>query len=408
MSAPESSTTPVVVVGITDRGAESLTSDARALVESAEVLCGGERHLGFFPDHPAERMTIKSQIDDLLESLRRETRRVVVLASGDPDSYGIGPLLASRLGHDRVRILPNVGAVTLAFARLGVSSHDAAVLSAHGRPLDSIMPAALLAQTAAILTDQHNNPSRIAQVLLDAGDEDARADVFEHLGGPEERHVSGRLRDLIGQRFAPLNLLVVRRERPPRAWPFGLPEAAFTHRRGQITKAEVRVITLAKLRLHERAVLWDVGAGCGSVAIEASAFLRHGSVYAVESDPEQLEFLAQNRNKFAAGNVTLVSGHAPEALAPLPTPDAVFIGGSGGKLREIAARALERVSPGGQLVANLVSLEHVGQLLTLASTYGWETEVTQVSVARSTTTATLSRLAAQNPVFVVSLRTARI
>ena len=399
---------PIIVVGITDLGAESLTPEAQALVDSAQVLCGGERHLAFFPDHPAARITLnsralKSRIDDLIETLRCETRRVVVLASGDPDFYGIGPLLASRLGHDRVRIIPNVGSVTLAFARLGASWQDAAVLSAHGRPLESIMPAALLAQTAAILTDERNHPAAIAQALLEAGDEDALADVFEHLGGGHERHIRGRLSDLIGQAFAPLNLLVVRHERSPRTWPIGLPESAFAHRRGQITKAEVRTIALAKLRLHERAVLWDVGAGCGSVAIEAGALLRHGRVYAVECDPEQLEYLAQNRRAFAAGNVTLVAGHAPEVLAELPTPDAVFIGGSGGHLPEIAATALARVTPGGKVVANLVSLEHVGELMTLAGAHAWESEVAQISVARSTTTAGLNRLAALNPVFVVSL-----
>src|SRR5439155_9958021 len=171
-------------------------------------------------------------------------------------------------------IVPNVSAVQLAFARLGLLWHDAVLLSAHGRPLDSILPAALLAPKAAILTDEHNSPSVVARALLAAGDEDAPADVFEHLGGPLERHTAGRLSDLIGQRFDPLNLLVVRHSRPPRPWPLGLPESAFVHSAGLITKAEVRAVTLAKLRLHEQATVWDVGAGCGSVAVEISALLR--------------------------------------------------------------------------------------------------------------------------------------
>jgi precorrin-6Y C5,15-methyltransferase (decarboxylating) len=394
---------PIDVIGITDAGAVSLSPEASQLIATAEVLCGGERQLGFFPEHPAERLVFKSQLDQVIARLVDEPRRVVVLASGDPGCYGIGPLLVARLGRERVRILPNLGVVQLAFARLGLSWHDAAILSAHGRPLDGILPAALLAPKVAILTDERNTPAAIARVLLEAGDEDARADVFEHLGGPEERHVTGQLHDLLGQQFAPLNIVVIRHTRPPRSWPLGLPEDAFSHRRGQITKAEVRAVSLAKLRLHERAVLWDVGAGCGSVAIEAGALLRSGRVYAVERDAEQLGYLAENRRRFGAGNVHVIDGTAPEALSALPVPDAIFVGGSRGRLGDIIYAACDRLPAYGRLVTNLVSLEHLGEALAAAEGRGCRAEVTQVSVARSTTTADLTRLEALNPVFVVTL-----
>jgi precorrin-6Y C5,15-methyltransferase (decarboxylating) len=394
---------PIDVIGITDAGAASLSPEACALIARAEVLCGGERQLGFLPEHPAERLVLKSQLDQVVTRLADEPRRVVVLASGDPDCYGIGPLLVARLGGERVRILPNLGVVQLAFARLGLSWHDAAILSTHGRPLDGILPAALLAPKAAILTDERNTPAAIARVLLEAGDEDARVDVFEHLGGPEERHVTGQLHDLLAQEFAALNVVVIQHTRPPRSWPLGLPEDAFSHRRGQITKAEVRAVSLAKLRLHERAVLWDVGAGCGSVAIEAGALLRSGQVYAVERDAGQLRYLAENRRRFGAGNVNVIDGIAPEALAELPVPDAVFVGGSGGRLGDIISAAFNRLAAHGRLVTNLVTLEHLGEALAAAEGRGCRAEVTQVSVARSTTTADLTRLEALNPVFVVTL-----
>ena len=403
MPAPDVVRGPIDVVGITDAGRVSLSPEACGLIAKAEVLCGGERLLGFFPEHPAERVVLKSHMDQVIARLADESRRVVVIASGDPDCYGIGPLLVAQLGPERVRILPNLGAVQLAFARLGLSWHDAAILSAHGRPLDGILPAALLAPKAAILTDERNTPAAIARVLLDAGDDEARVDVFEHLGGQEERRVTGRLQDLLDQEFELLNIVVIQHTRPPRPWPLGLPEDVFSHRRGQITKAEVRAVSLAKLRLHERAVLWDVGAGCGSVAIEAGALLRSGRVYAVERDAEQLGYLAENRRRFGAGNVYVIDGTAPQALVDLPAPDAVFVGGSRGRLGNIIHTAFDRLPAQGRLVTNLVSLEHLGEALTAAEEKGWRAEVTQVSVARSTTTADLTRLAAFNPVFVVTL-----
>lgn len=393
----------IVVVGLTDQGADSLSPEARALVERATLLCGGRRHLAFFPDQRGERFTIEANLGELIDRLRSASGLVVVLASGDPEWYGIGPLLVERLGRDRVRILPNLSSLQLAFARLGLAWHDAVQLSAHGRPLESILPAALRAAKVAILTDARNTPSAIARALLEAGDEDALADVFEHLGGPRERHVAGTLSEIAGQSFAPLNLLIIRHRRAPLPWPLGLPEEAFCHRQGLITKAEVRVVSLAKLRLHERAVLWDVGAGCGSVAIEAASLLSQGRVYAIERDPEQLALLTENRRRFAAGNVVVVAGAAPAALADLPEPDAVFVGGSGGALPAILRAAMARLRPGGRLVANLVGLEHLGRITTEDARDGWSAEVTQVSVARGTVTAGLTRLAALNPVFVVTL-----
>ncbi|MPZ15777.1 MAG: precorrin-6y C5,15-methyltransferase (decarboxylating) subunit CbiE [Chloroflexi bacterium] len=395
---------PIAVVGITDHGPDSLLPPALALVEGAELLCGGERHLAFFPAHTAERFVVTSNLDALANRLRVERRPTVVLASGDPCCYGIGPYLAERLGLDRVQILPNVSAVQVAFARLGESWHDATILSAHGRPLESILRVARTARKAVILTDTRNTPSEIARALLDAGDDDhARIDVFEHVGGSRERHVAGRPSEFVDQSFAPLNLVVIRRTAPAGPWSLGLPEDAFAHRQGMITKAEIRAVTLAKMRLHEGFVLWDIGAGCGSVSIEASALVQHGCVYAVERDPEQLTYLEENRRRFGAGNVCIVAEEAPSALADLPLPDAVFVGGSGGQLGPIVCASMDRLCPDGRLVANLATLEHVTELLGLARAAGWSTEIVQVGVARGTDAAGLTRLASLNPVFIVSL-----
>jgi len=393
----------IAVVGITDRGAASLSPEAAALVDSAQVLCGGKRHLAFFPDHPAEQLVFERDVLSLVERLRGESRPTVVLASGDPGCFGISPLLSERLGPERVTVIPNVGSVQTAFARLGVAWHDAAILSAHGRPLDGILPAALLARKAAILTDGVNTPAAIARALIETGDHDAKVDVFEHLDGADERHYSGRLRDVVEREFAPLNVMIIRHEGDPRAWPLGLPEAAFAHRAGLITKAEVRAVSLSKLRLHERATLWDVGAGCGSVSIEAGALLRQGMVYAVERDEQQMGFLEANRRSFGAGNVKLVRGAAPEALSSLPQPDRVFVGGSGDGLIPTLEVAADRLSAGGRIVANLVSLEHLARMEDWAKGGDLPIEVVQIAVSRSVPTAGLTRLESLNPVFVVTI-----
>lgn len=396
----------VTVIGISDAGAESLSEQALSAIAGAQLLCGGERHLAFFPNYSRERLTIKGNIPAVVERLRAERRSAVVLASGDPCFYGIAPILVRALGHDRVRILPGIGSVQMAFARLGDSWQDATVLSAHGRPLLSMLRPALHEQKVAILTDERNSPEAIAEALLKAGSDDAKADVFEHLGGPCERHVSGRLSDLTGQEFAPLNLLVIRRERDATLFALGLSEEAFVHRRGMITKAEVRAVSLAALRLGTDATIWDVGAGCGSVAIEAAALAPHGEVYAIERDAEQQEYLVDNRRRFRAGNVIPVPGEAPDVLRDLPAPNAVFIGGSGGRLSGILLCCMESLRPAGRIVLNLVTLEHIGESLALLPSEGWAFEMTQVSIARTRTTAGLTRLAALNPVFILRLERA--
>ena len=394
------------VVGIGDDGAASLGPRATAIVQDAEVLCGGRRHLAMFPEHPAERVPIAGDLEPLVQRLRSELgrRRVVVLASGDPGFYGIGPLLAERLGREQVEIVPNVGAVALAFARLGESWHDASVVSAHGRPLERAIRRARGARKLAVLTDETNTPSAVARALLASGVEDAGAHVFEHLGGRSERRFDGRLSEVAARGFSSLNVLVVLREPPAEHAPdFGRSEAGFLHRGGLITKAEVRAVSLSKLRPRPGGTLWDVGAGCGSVAIEAAGLMPEGAVYAVERSTEQVELLRRNVAT-AAGHATIevVHGEAPAALAALPRPDAVFVGGSGGELEAILGVAYDRLRPGGRLVVNLATVERLAACLAWARRRGVSPELVQLAVSRGKDIVGLTRLEAENPVFVVT------
>lgn len=402
----ETEVAPVLVVGIGDDGPGGLSHTARAAVAAATLLCGGERHLAFFSDHPAERFVVRANLAALVARLaaRGPAEQAVVLASGDPCYFGIAPYLAARLGRERVRVEPHVSSVQLAFARLSVSWQDATVLSAHGRPLPPLVPRAMAAGKVAFLTDERNTPAAIARGLLAAGRPDCEAHVFEHLGGDAERHTACRLADLPDHTFAALNVLVLLGnavDASPRP-AFGLAETEYAHRAGQITKAEVRAVSLSKLLLRPGAVVWDVGAGCGSVSLEAAALVPGGQVYAVERDAAQRALLHANAGARCSPALRIVAGEAPEALAALPDPDAVFLGGSRGRLVELLACVSARLRPDGRLVANFATLEHLGETTAWLRSVGWGLDVVQLSVARGADLAGLTRLAPLPPVFILT------
>lgn len=395
---------PVTVVGIGDDGPSGLGAEARTAVEQAELLLGGRRHLAWFTGHPAQTLPITDNLRDVVAAIERHRhRRVVVLASGDPLFFGIGAYLSKKLGPNHLKILPHVSSVQLAFARVGVGWHDVTILSAHGRPLASVLRPALDAWKVAILTDDDNTPDVVAAALRAAGMEDCRAVVGEHLGGPAERVVETTLYQLPAQTFAALNVLLLLRDHPRRPpLTLGLPDEEFAHVRGQITKAEVRAVSLAKLQLRRGDTIWDIGAASGSISIEAS-LLCGGRAYAIERAPEQIVVLQRNVETWHAGAVHVVAGEAPVALAGLPTPDAVFVGGSGGHLREVLEAVQAQLRPGGRLVINLTTLEHLALARAWVATADLvDAELVQVQVARAVPIADDTRLAALNPVWILA------
>jgi precorrin-6Y C5,15-methyltransferase (decarboxylating) len=387
---------PIAVLGTTDAGPAALTPEARRILGQATLVAGGTRHLALFAaaiPNAAQRIELTSSVDQSIDELDQAEGTVVVLASGDPLLFGIGASLVRRLGRERVRFHPAPSSVQLAFAAAGEPWHDAIILSAHGRELASIVPQAMAATRLAILTDHVSTPSAVARALIDAGMEDCRAIVAERLGGPCERVVETTLRALTSHEFDPLTVLLLVRDPSSPRLSFGRPDEQFDSVRGQITKAEVRAVTLSKLRLPPAGVLWDIGAGSGALAIEAAALMPRGAVYAIERDPEQQACLARNVGRHAATNVHIVAAEAPAALHDLPRPDAVFLGGNGGGLLPL----LEAVPR--PFVTNLAMIEHVSTVLQRFP----EAEATQLSVARSQPIGDGHRLAALNPVFIVTV-----
>jgi precorrin-6Y C5,15-methyltransferase (decarboxylating) len=425
---------PLVVVGIGHDGPAGLSAEARAHVAAARVLAGGRRHLGFFPESQGEKVVIDADLEAVVARLRERyaVAKTVVLASGDPLFYGIGSVLLRAFPREDLMFLPQVSSVQLAFARLKETWHDARVVSLHGRPLEALRPAVEAREAKiALLTDGTNHPAAIAAFLRGHGAaEDYALWVCENLGGADERvsrHAPARMGE---EAFSPLNVVVLVREpgvgrisnpsdcdedgleirptSPAQDVPLlGIPESALLHRagpRGLITRREVRLLALCYLELRPDDVLWDVGAGSGSVSIEAARLSPALRAFAVERDDEAFRQLGENVTRLGAGGVRAVHAEAPDGLADLPDPDAVFVGGSGGRLLEILETAVRRLKPGGRIVLNCITLENLARAWDGLREQGLEPEATSVQLAHSRPLGRLHSLEPESLIFVVRAR----
>jgi precorrin-6Y C5,15-methyltransferase (decarboxylating) len=287
---------------------------------------------------------------------------VAILASGDPLFYGIGRTLIARFGPEQISVRPALSAVQLACARFRIPWDDLTLVSLHGRSGTDIPGRILCRGTMLLFTDHRNSPDRVAASLLAALEacedrqriEAIRIRVAENLGLAEERLTNGSLAEIAAQPFAPLNMMLVEQETRPDAIRFGLRENEIRHSRGLITKDEVRAATLHRLRLPTTGIFWDIGGGSGSVSLEAAHLCPDLSIYTIEKKPEGQNNIRENIRKYGTYNIHLISGEAPEALADLPAPDRIFIGGSGKKLEAIIEAAVARLSDNGRIVINAV------------------------------------------------------
>lgn len=402
----------VALVGIGDDGCVGLTSRALGAVTRAQVLVGGHRHLAFFPEHTAERIVLASGVAAVLDRIAElaEDRNVCILASGDPLFFGIGRLVLGKLGAAHVEVIPQPSSVQLAFARAGLAWDDAAFVSLHGRPIEGSVARIARHAKVAVLTDDERSPARIAARMLAYGEAAWRAWVCEALGGPGERVRAFTLGDLAcATDIAPLNVLVLERSepgwrRPPRIG--FVPEDAFARRmpkHGLITKREVRLVSLAQLAIRDDSVVWDVGAGSGSVAIEAALLAPEGRIYAIEVDPECVAMCEDNARAHGTDNVRVIAGRAPDALAELEAPDAVFVGGSKGSMTAIVDAALARLRPGGRLVVNAITLDNAAETYQAIRARGLVPDVTLLQVARAEPLAHYLRYEAQNPIQIFAV-----
>ena len=374
----------LAVIGIGEDGLAALSPSARTLIDTAEALVGGDRHLAMLPETSAEQLVWEHPLCRSIAAIRsRRGRRVVVLASGDPMWHGIGATLARRFPPSEMTVLPQPGAFSLAAARLGWPIAECAPISLHARPLDTLRLHLAPGRRVLALSEDGGTPRGVARLLTELGWGLSRLTVFSHLGGDREAVVSEEAQSWGDRRVADLNTIAIACRAVPgiRALPLlpGLPDDAFEHD-GQLTKREIRAATLAALGPLPGETLWDVGAGCGSIAIE---WLRAGegrTAVAVERDPARAAITARNAAALGVPALRVVVGGAPEALAGLPAPDAIFVGGGIGDPRLLQA-LWQALPAGGRLVANVVTAEGEARLLDWHARHGGS--LTRIAVSRA-------------------------
>lgn len=362
------------IVGIGEDGLDGLTAAARMVIGTAEVLVGGERHLAMIPVRDnQQRITwapshLLAQADSLPE---HKPRRTCVLASGDPMWFGIGATLSKRIPAEEITVIPHVGAFSLAAARLLWPLDSVDCLSLHGRPLDLLAPFLSTGARLLLLTENGAAPAKIAQYLKQRGFGSAELTVLEHLGGAQVNILTGTAANWPHTTCADLNTLAVKIiDGPGLTRLAGLDDDLYLHD-GNITKREIRAVTLSRLAPLPGELLWDVGAGSGSISIEWLRADRRNRAIAIENKDSRRSMIAQNAIAMGVPQLDIRDGSVPAALNGLPAPDAVFIGG-GVTTDGVIEACWAALKPGGRLVANVVTLEGEAVLVQARQTYGGE------------------------------------
>ncbi|WP_291994629.1 precorrin-6y C5,15-methyltransferase (decarboxylating) subunit CbiE [Candidatus Accumulibacter sp. ACC003] len=419
---------PCAVIGILDDGWAGLSESARQRLLAARLVIGAARTLALVrPQLPTDCQlqdmdaAIK-QVPEWIAAARADGRSVAVLATGDPLCHGIAPLLIGKLGAAQIEVLPAPSTVQLLCARLGKPWQNLRIASCHGADagewwpgaspahgLYRVLRAIALQPLVAVFTGAENTPARLARALLSAGHAaDLKVSVACRLLLPDEQIFPDLpLAEVAEREFPEPNVLLVERVLPSATAVLGREDHEYVQRapeKGLITKQEARVLSLAKLRLAADAIVWDIGAGSGAVGLEAAALAPLGHVWAIEKNAGDAANARANAVRFRASNYTLVEGRAPAHLDSWPDPDAVFIGGSGGELAELIERILGRLKPAGRLVMNFVTLENLATATRVLAASGVPWELVQLQASRSQPILDMHRLAAQNPVWILTAR----
>lgn len=375
------------IIGIGEDGMAGLSAAARAQVETAEIIIGGDRHHSLTPDLSAERVAWPSPFDAMIETIRSyRGRRIVVLVTGDPLWFSVGarisnPKYDSCIPAEEIVYHAQLSAFQWAAARMGWSLADTETLTVHGRPVEQIVPAFWSGARLLILTAGADTPGEVAALLTARGYGTSRLTVLGALGGADETRIDGTAKTWSATSPAFHTLAVEVRGRSEHPLPRipGLPDDAFTHD-GKMTKREIRALTLAKLMPARGELLWDIGTGCGSVAVEWMRAAPEARAIGIDDKPERLAMARQNATTLGTPGLKLVEGRVPEALRTLPIPNAIFIGG--GLTPYLIARAMVILSGrGGRLVANAVTLESESLLLTAHARHGGD--LVRLSAARA-------------------------
>lgn len=403
------------IIGIGEDGLLGLTGQARKLVDQADLLVGEEHTLALVPSGKARRVVVGGQLEQAVEAIGAASGGgVVVLASGDPLFYGVARYLCQKLGKERFEVIPHVSSMQLAFARVKESWEEAFLTNLANHDLERVLEQVRGAEKVGLFTSENCPPSAVASALLGRKIDYFSAYVCENLGSPDERVTHGELAEIVQQEFSPLNVMILVRKphRPDRPAEligrrlFGNPDEMFLQtrpKRGLLTPAEIRVMALAEMDLGPKSIVWDIGAGSGSVAIEAAQVAASGTVYAIEMDPDDHQLIIANAERFGVKNLIPVLGRAPEAWRDLPVPDAVFVGGSGRGISNLVDAAYERLRNGGRLAATMGSINNLSETHDVLHRRCGRVNVWMLNFARGAFQLERVRFEALNPTFLVSV-----
>lgn len=404
---------PVHIIGLAP-GSLDITPAAKEALAKADLVVGGIRLLEACPDtllkKDVTRLPVTSPLAPIIDEIRvtsRDRKKVVVLADGDPLFFGIGKRIGEELGRENLVVVPAVSTVQLAAARLGLPWQEMDFVSLHGRNDFSPLYAALVrADLIAVFTDATNTPAEVARALLERGADCFAMTVLEDLGTPDECIRPLALPETWGMDFSDLNLVILERLYPPEIeLTLGIPDHFYLHQKHLITKLPVRAAGLAHLNVEPGSTVWDLGAGCGSVSIEASHLARRGRVFAVERNKTRAAMIRENIRRTGAWLVDTIQGEMPGCLADLPEPDRIFIGGGlGGPANEgtpLLEEACKRLKPRGRMVVHCILLDSLHAAKDHFKSMGWHFGVTQLQASATDSLAGDLRFKAQNPVFVL-------
>ncbi len=411
----------IKVVGIGLNGRESLTTKIQTIVDQANVLMGSNRHLSYFPDHPGNKVIISNFFEDIktLEQIKTDYESIVILVSGDPLFFGLGRLLLEQFDVEELEFYPHVSSIQLGFSRVKIPWHDAKIISGHGRHLDELIASLQQGiEKIAILTDSKNNPQAIANLFLSLKIP-INYDIWvcENLGSTEEKvncFTPQILANLTQYQFSTLNIVILLRknsinlsQKELENLPiFGIEDhyfLSFEDRPGLMTKKEVRIIILGELSLQSQHIIWDIGAGTGSLSLEIARLCPNSRIYAVEKTAMGINLINKNCQRFKVNNVTSIQTKAPKKLSILPTPNRIFIGGSGGNLINILDICQEKLAKDGIIIIALATLENLGISLNWIEKNSWKYQLLNINISRSLSVSHLTRLSPLNPIFLIKI-----
>lgn len=414
------------IIGVLDNGIAGLTPAALTALQQADLVIGGTRVLALFAEQISQAECLDltgqlSKVPEWIETAWQQQKKVVVLASGDPLCHGIAGFLLKKLSAENLEIIPNLSSIQLAFAKAKLTWEDAKICSVHSKDagewylgadqrhgLYPLLQSITQHSKLAILTSPENTPNRIARLLLmeQLADNFNIAVMENLLQADEKAFLDLSIAEIAHQHFNGNNVVLLWRKQPQQPKKiFGFADDEFQQRKpekGLITKREVRAVSLARMQLKPDSIVWDIGAGSGSVGIEAARLCRLGHVYAIEKNVEDSEIALANAQKFGLHNYSFLNAKAPEGLEHWANPDAVFIGGSGGELANLINYCLQRLNPGGCLVMNFVTIENLATAVEALKANQARWDITQLQAARSQPILQMHRLVAENPVWIVT------